>query len=89
MTFEIRREFIDKFTDSKRYVFARIQISFSKVQFRRRRRKNFQSQTKFNVNSHDERECHSENVLIEKSTLLNELSDKQMTISRKLKHVIE
>ncbi len=55
MTFEIRREFIDKFTNNERDVFARIQISFFRIQFKKKRRKNIQNQVKFNVNSHDER----------------------------------
>jgi hypothetical protein len=89
MTFEIRQELIDKFTDNERYVFARIQISSFKVQLKKRRRKSFQNQAKFNVNLSDERECHFRNILIEKNEFSNELNDKQMTISKKFEHVIE
>ncbi len=89
MTFEIRRELIDKFTNNEWYVFARIQISFFRVQFKRKRRKNIQNQAEFNVRSHDERRRHSENVLIEKNELSNELNDKQMTSSKEFKHDIE
>ncbi len=89
MTSEIRRELIDKFTDSEWHVFARIQISSFRVKLKRRRRKNIQNQAEFNVCSHDECRRHSENVLIEKNEFLNELNDKQMTSSKEFKHVIE
>jgi hypothetical protein len=89
MSFEIKQELIDKFTNNEWYVFARIQISSFKVQLRRKRRKNIQNQAEFNVHSHDERWHHSENVLIEKNEFSNELNNKQMTISKKFKHVIE
>jgi hypothetical protein len=89
MTFEIRREFIDKFTNNEWYVFARIQISSCRVQLKKRRRKNIQNQAEFNIRSHDKRRCHSENVLIEKDELSSELNDKQMTSSKEFKHVIE
>jgi hypothetical protein len=56
---------------------------------KKKRRKNFQNQTEFNVNSHDEWWRYFENVLIEKDEFSNELSDKQMTISKEFKHVIE
>jgi hypothetical protein len=82
MTFEYKRKLIDKFTNNERYVFARIQISSFKVQLKRKRRKNFRNQTKFNVDSHDERKCHSENVLIEKDEFSSELNDEQMTTSK-------
>ncbi len=42
MTFEIKQNLIDKFTNNELYVFARIQISFLKVQFKKKRRKNIQ-----------------------------------------------
>ncbi len=89
MTSEIRRELIDRFTNSEWHVFARIQISFFRVQLKKKRRKNIQNQAEFNVRSHDERRRHSENVLIEKSELSNELSDRQMTSSKEFWHVIE
>jgi hypothetical protein len=82
MMSEYKRELIDRFTNNERYIFARSQISSSKVQLKKRRRKNFQNQTKFNVDSHDERKCHSENVLIEKDESLSKLNDEQMTTSK-------
>jgi hypothetical protein len=62
---------------------------FFKVQFRKKRRKNIQDQAEFNIRLHDERRRHFENVLIEKNEFSNEMSDKQMTFSKKFKHVIE
>ncbi len=89
MTSEIKRELIDKFTNNEWNVFARVQISFSRVQLKKRRRKNFQDQAEFNVNSHDECQRHFENVLIEKNEFSNELSDKQMMISKELEQIIK
>jgi hypothetical protein len=89
MTFEIKREFIDKFTNNEWYVFAHIQILSFKIQFKKKRRKNIHDEAKFNVRSHDERRRHSENVLIEKDEFSNELNDKQMTFSKEFKHVIK
>jgi hypothetical protein len=75
MTFEIKRKLIDKFTNNERNVFARIQILSFRIQHKKRRRKNIQNQAEFNVSSHDERRCHSEDVLIEKNEFSNELND--------------
>jgi hypothetical protein len=89
MTFEIKWEFIDKFTNYERYVLARIQILSFKFQLRKIWKKNIQNQTEFNVNLHDEHWCHSENVLIEKAEFSNKLNNEYMTISKELKHVLE
>ncbi len=79
MTFECRREFIDRFTNNERNIFKNVQIAFFKIQLERKRRKNLKDWTEFNVNSHDWNECHFKNVMIKKDQFDCELIDKQMT----------